>query len=802
MIRSLLARLTAFGLVLALCAGALAAQDVAGVDMAQWTALAERSEAAVDDGDTTDETLEALRLELAQFRETFNAARGVNATRIASLRDQLALLGNSSSEADAAPEAADIAVKRKELEEQLATLTAPVQVAESAYARADGLVGEVDTILRGRQTQALFEVFETPLNPVNWPVAYAALSSAIDQLWSEATPAQAAQRRADLRGNLPVILFATLAGLVLILRGQRWSKMIVGRLRKSGARGLGVWRFVISLLRIVFPLLGLGLLAYAARTTGYLGARGDQLAVLIPLLGGIMLGFRWVAEQVFAREDEEALLDLSSQDRAEARFLVSGITLLIVSNIVLLTIIRLDDGTTLTRTVVSFPFTVLISYAVFRIGRLLRHFGRDAVQQEDAEITRASTLGRLVRSLGTVAIAVAVAAPVLQAAGYYNAAAFVLHPTVLTLVILGLVLALQRFSADVYGTITGQGKQAREALLPIFFGLVLLLLALPVLALAWGARVADLTEIWTAFTRGFAVGNSRISPTDFLTFAVIFTLGYLATRLAQGALKTNVLPKTKIDKGGQNAIVSGLGYLGIFLAALAAITGAGIDLSSLAIVAGALSVGIGFGLQNIVSNFVSGIILLIERPISEGDWIEVSGGQMGYVRDISVRSTRIETFDRTDVIVPNADLVSGTVTNYTRGNTLGRVIIPVGVAYGTDTRRVEKILQEIANAQPMALANPPPNVLFISFGASSLDFEIRMFLRDVNWMMSVKSDVNHAIAKRFGEEGIEIPFAQTDIWLRNPEALQPRTDPSAAQAAAGPASPQPPGGGAKKEGDR
>ncbi|MFD2741118.1 DUF3772 domain-containing protein [Sulfitobacter aestuarii] len=754
-------------MTLAFGSAALAQPDI---ESEGWDRLASQAEEQITAETVDEETLEALRAEIAAYRSRFEVARGQNADRIKMLREQIAALG-VAPEGEGAEEPADVAAKREELTDQLNTLLAPVQTAEAAFLEADGLIRQIDQIMRERQARALLSLSPSPLNPANWGPAFSDLMRGYRAVWEPAADQKSSGDWQSLRGNLPVVVMLTLAGLVLLFRGRNWAAAIVGRLRRYGARGIGIWRFVVSLLRILLPFCGLLALVGAARITGYLGPRGDELLRLIPLIGGLMLGFRWISERVFARDDDEALLPVAQRQRKQARFFVSLITGAIIIDVVLSSMLSFVDSEPASRIVVSFLPALLASFALFGLGKILHSYSDEPTPGSPVEETRISTLSRVVRGLGLGAMLVAVLAPLLMAAGYFTAGEALQQPYIVSLALLGLVMALQRFLADVYGAVTGQGIAAREALMPVLFGLLLLLLVMPLLALAWGARVTDLTELWGAFSRGFTIGESRISPTDFLTFAVIFALGYVITRILQGALRNNVLPKTRIDIGGQNAIVSGLGYVGIFLAALLAITGAGIDLSSLAIVAGALSVGIGFGLQNIVSNFVSGIILLIERPISEGDWIEV-GGQMGYVRDISVRSTRIETFDRTDVIVPNADLVSGTVTNFTRGNTVGRLIVAVGVAYGSDTRHVEAVLKEIAEAQPMVLASPPPTVVFQSFGADALEFEIRAILRDVNFTNDVKNNVNHAIAQRFAEEGIEIPFAQRDIWLRNPEALQ------------------------------
>ena len=742
---------------------AQAQQTLSGPNYEAWESLATRVEDALESGQVGTPVLEDLRLELTEFRQQFIEAQGGNTTALKTVRDQLEALGPPPEEGS---ESEEIASQREELNRRLTRLEAPVRTADLARSRADGLIQGIDQVIRDRQTAELLRLGPMPVNPLHWPEALRAAYGLAESVRSEVVLEwQSPVGRSVFNDSLPAVVAWLLLGLILLARGRRWSTRLMRQLsHEEPSAGRWISTFLISLGEWFLPYAGVYALVRAVQVTGLTGTHADLvLSNLLPA-AFIFLLARWLAQRVFPKHEPRGpVLNLDDRCRYSGR-LYGALMGLVVAAFYFIQAVAEGAGWSEEATnVVVFPVLALTGLLLWRLASLLNLHSRASESVADAET---GFRDRIARLLSRVLTALALLAPVLAAVGYVKAAQAMMLPAALSLMLLASLLVLQRLLTELYVMITGNREKAQESLLPVLAGFVLVLLSLPVLALIWGARPAQLLEFWTRFTEGVTLGGTQISPAIFLTFALVFTLGYLATRLLQGALRNTILPKTKLDTGGRNAIVSGIGYVGIFLAALIAITSAGIDLSSLAIVAGALSVGIGFGLQNIVSNFVAGIILLIERPISEGDWIEV-GGQHGYVKSISVRSTRIETFDRTDVIVPNADFVSGTVTNYTRGNTVGRVIVPVGVAYGTDTRKVESILREVAEEHPMVLMNPPPNIVFRGFGASSLDFEIRAILRDVNWVMTVHSDMNHDIARRFVEEGIEIPFPQQDVWFRN-----------------------------------
>ncbi len=337
-----------------------------------------------------------------------------------------------------------------------------------------------------------------------------------------------------------------------------------------------------------------------------------------------------------------------------------------------------------------------------------------------------------------------------------------------TIVILGVALLLYHATLAVVRAASDRRGGGLPPLLPVLVIFLFALACLPLLALAWGARTTDIGNAWRTMSEGVALGDVRLTLDGVLVLLVVLIVGIALTRWLQRLMRVSVMPRTRLDRGARSAIVTGIGYVGLVVTALAAVSAAGIDLSSLAVVIGALSVGIGFGLQTIVSNFVAGIILLVERPIKEGDWIEVSGFS-GIVRKIAVRSTRIETFDRHDVIVPNQDLIAGTVKNMTLSTLSGRVIVPVGVAYGSDIGRTREILANAAEMHAQVLSYPEPQVLFMGLGDSSLDFELRCFLRDIGQILTVRSDLLLAIYEDLGKAGIEIPFPKRDIYVRGVE---------------------------------
>ena len=297
-----------------------------------------------------------------------------------------------------------------------------------------------------------------------------------------------------------------------------------------------------------------------------------------------------------------------------------------------------------------------------------------------------------------------------------------------------------------------------------FYGIAIAI-GVPLLLIQWGFQLPEIF-IWVSriFTE-ISIGKFHFSIIGLLGGVAFFFVGLWVTRWLQRWLDGNVLARSKLDSGVRNSVKTGFGYVGIAIAALFGVSAAGIDLSSLALVAGALSLGIGFGLQNIVSNFVSGLILLVERPFKVGDWV-VTGTTEGFVRRISVRATEIETFQHLSIIVPNSELINASVGNWTHKNRLGRVEIAVGVGYNSDPRRVMEILLEIAQAQENVLKNPEPAVAFQGFGDSSLNFEIRVHLADVLDGLKVRNDLRLTIFERFKEEGIEFPFPQRDLHLK------------------------------------
>lgn len=364
-------------------------------------------------------------------------------------------------------------------------------------------------------------------------------------------------------------------------------------------------------------------------------------------------------------------------------------------------------------------------------------------------------------------------------AGYIGLARFVSTQIVLTGAVLATmyigVLSGRAIAAQGVLGSTVAGKFLRERFglgdialdqAGLFVGLAIYICAaafgIPIILLSWGFKPGDMEQWLYRILTGFTIGNISISLVGIVGGILVFAVGYALTRWFQNWLDGSVMARGHVDAGVRNSVKTGVGYTGIAAAVIFGVSSAGFNLSSLALVASALSVGIGFGLQNIVSNFVSGLILLVERPFKVGDWV-VTGTTEGTVKRMSVRATEVETFRGQSIIVPNSQFINNSVGNWTHRNRIARSEIQVGVSYDADPRQVMSILLELVRKQSLVLRTPEPSVEFLRFGDSSLDFELRFHLADLSDGLGVRNELRVQILERFRQEGIDIPFPQRNL---------------------------------------
>lgn len=758
---------------------------VAEARLATWRATLDQVTAALARTDLDDAALERLRLETGVVRDDATATTLDLAPRIKSAEVRL---GQLAQPTDAEGVESDLVRRDRELESRsLAALRAIEQQAQVQRLRAEELTGQIIERRRALFAERLFERRVSVLDPVLWVAVFAELPRAVTSArllaedWAGAVLDRAGRAAAAL------ILLVAVAGIVVYATFRHRLLAIAWRADDSAADVTPLKRALaacaVLAANTAIPVLGLLLLRFTLEAMDVLPTRIERVLRGITIaVGFFSFSFGLSRGLLAPGRPKWRLVDLpeAAIEPAIRWILIGGavfavgIALLTAASVLALPVV----------VTVAVQAVVAVALAIIT-ALLLRAISRGLSTEDDQPEGEAGGRWRWLIPLGWLVVAATLAAAV---AGYLALAWFLATQIVWTASVLGLLLMLlivvdeatsagfqsgtgvSRFLSANFGLSYAAVGQI-GVLLSGIARLLLIIVAVLLIIGRLGFSSADLSSISTAVVSGLSIGGITLSPTAILGAIVLFVLGVAATRGLQQWLDQRYLPRTRLDVGLKTSIRTGVGYIGTIAAGMIAFAFAGLNLQNIAIVAGALSVGIGFGLQSIVNNFVSGLILLAERPIKVGDWIVV-GADEGTVKRINVRSTEIETFDRATVIVPNSSLISGTVKNWMHHDLTGRVMLPVGVGYDADPEKVIAILLAAARAHPQVLAYPQPFAQFTNFGASTLDFVLFCYVGNVGNMGGVRSDLRVEILKAFREANIEIPFAQSDVKIRDFDRIE------------------------------
>jgi len=700
---------------------------------------------------------------------------------LADVRSQIEKLGPVPGEG--ASEADEIAAERKRLNATAAEIDGAIKSSELTEVRGRQLITRIQEILLENFRSGLSERTSSVLSPAVWRDGLALLPKAAAQLHAvfREWMGRAEIKLPTLLGWIAVALLIA-GGLQIVSRRTRVS------LRQQIAAGTAQPTFsqrslvasLEALMRGLPKIVLAAILLFGLYSTDLLYLQMEGIAgAVFKAVAIAATGLAFTSAYLQPGRKQWRVIDLGDPASWRARRVVRVGVFVFAIDVVVRQFIN-ELALPLQASILWTSLVALAFAAIFVTGARIK------LAVPEAGNARLALLGGHVHKVPLLIAAVAILIAVLTG---YVALGHLIATRLLVLAAAFFLLTIfyianraiarepdqyLQGSSDLGGTAGGLPLDIRRKVaraLSIVLDIVLFLIAVPVVLTALGFSRPEISTLVKQAVFGFQVGGVEISLFRVGMALVMFAGIVFASRMLQRWLGDTVLHPSRTEQGLGNSIRTGVGYLGFMIAAIAGLSYAGLDITNLAIVAGALSVGIGFGLQSIVNNFVSGLILLVERPIKVGDWIKV-GELQGHVRKISVRSAEIETFERASVIIPNSELISGTVINLTLRNALGRISIPVGVSYDSDPEEVQRLLLECARESQLVARHPAAFVVFDNFGASSLDFSLRIFVSDVSTSLSAQTQVRKAIIAKFREAGIDIPYPQQDLNVRDIDGLK------------------------------
>jgi potassium efflux system protein len=737
------------------------------------------------------DAIEPLRNEIGQIIERLEP-------RLAELETRAKALGPAPAK-DAPAEDANVADQRKQIGAQQGEIDGIIKQARVVATRGDQLAGRIEEIRRARLADRLFERTMSILDPKLWLGAAQAVPGEIRAVatysreWFNTVSGYHGVVQSAL-----VALLMCLGAVLGIFFAQRWlaryftqgsdhpKDVPLPRLRRAKAALrdslLGAIALPLAVYTVIEILSSFDFLIERAHQS----ALGILAAVTLYATGRALAG-------ALLRPDDLPRRLLNISDETAARFYsYSTYGLLIAALGASLNIFH--RSLEAPRVMITATSALMAgAIAIIIIRALLKT--RQAVEEGKEEpapnwmrlmlwIVAAVILGSVLT--GYIWLASFLTSRLIHAA-IVIASAYVILQLINAYFDEGLQAHTQRGRS--FASTLGIRTQSLELAAALFAGaarVLVFIVALFLIVGNWGTSLTDLASSFDRASFGIEFGKLRISLYDIAAGVGILIVGIYLSRVLQRWLANTVLPRTRLDTSLKNSIATIAGYIGVIAAISIALGRLGLNLENLALVAGALSVGIGFGLQAIVSNFVSGLILLTERPVKVGDLINVKGSE-GYIRKISVRSTEVETFDRATMIIPNTELITSAVTNWTHHNTPSRIKIPVSVPAATDVDLVQEILLHVAQENKNVVKTPEPRVMLLNIDGDNLGFELRCLIRSATIATQTKSELNFAILRAFRKAGIRkavaAPVSPDDEEDKVPDSRAPSETPDGAKPA-------------------